>query len=101
MKIIVTIPTKGKWKLKWSGKGKHFQSVATLYNGIERRLLNHSLGSQKQEKLVISVKYPDGTANESLASNDRRYLLFTLACFLEDSLSEDTLKTKYKLYKQK
>lgn len=94
MKLIVTIPAnkKGKWKLFWSGKGKHFFNPNTLYSGIERRLL----ASANKEKLAIRVKEGNYTANETLASTDSKYLLYSLSCFLEDYLSKESLKRHLK-----
>lgn len=96
MKIIITIPEdkKSKWKLYWSGKGKHFYNANTLYNGIVRRLL----GSRLKEKMAIKVKEGKDTANETLTSFDKKYLLYTLSCFLEDYLSKETLKKAVKEY---
>jgi hypothetical protein len=44
--------------------------------------------ASKLLKTCVKVKYSDRSTNESLASSDARYLLFTLGCFLEDYLSK-------------
>ena len=90
MKIRITVPVNksDKWKMSWPGYGKHFLRADTLLNGMERRFL----GSAKWEKLALTVKYTDGTFNETLGSTDAGYLLYTLSCFLEDYLSDETLK---------
>ena len=95
MKIIVKVPeTSNKWKLHWAGFGKHFTRADTLINGIERRLLR----TAKDKKLSILVKYDKDSSNESLASLNPAYLLYTLSCFLEDYLSAETLRRIEKKY---
>jgi len=95
-KITISVPQKekDKWKLHWSGKGKHFISATTLFLGIERRLLRLA----NKEKLAIRVKYTKDTFNETIPSQNALYLLYATSCFLEDYLSRSILGRIRKQY---
>lgn len=101
MKIVIKIPKseKDKWKL---GLGKRPRSMAradTLLNRLERVLSSKLI---LKEKIAIKVlEYNDGSwenVNESLASQDADYLIYTASCFLEDYLSAEVLKRIEKKY---
>jgi hypothetical protein len=86
LKIPTTID--GKWGISF-GKGlRKRNSAGVVYYALER----HLRGYAKEEKVAIVVKDMDGIANETIKSNDPKYLLYTAGCFLEDFLSEMTMK---------
>ena len=94
--IIVYVPEKkdGKWKVSIYGGVRHRNSASVIFNAIERKLQPR----QNKQKTVIKVKYGKDTFNESLASFDNHYLLFTLSCFLEDHLSKKVMNRVEKKY---
>jgi hypothetical protein len=94
MKIKVPEKEGGKWRILWKGHSMSFRKADTLFNGMRRRLLRTDL----KEKLAIVVNYGNHTFNETLSSNDARYLLYTLGCFLEDYLSRETISRTEKDY---
>jgi len=103
-RVVITAPKKesGKWKVSMFGsKGKHRASANTAFQLVEKDLnVERDLISEARlkEKTCVKVKYGDGSINESLCSNQPRYLLFCLTCFLEDYPTKQTLKKKYKKY---
>lgn len=103
-KIIVTVPRSegGKWKVSIFGsRGKTRASASTAFQLVERGLndkKNLNSEARLKEKTCVKVKHGDGFINESLNSDQPRYLLYCLACFLEDFLSESVLSSRYKKY---
>ena len=100
-KIIIKLPDKrvNKFRLQrkeW--KSRRFLRAATLLNRLENTFPCNKL----EERTAIVVKEHDGihfvSINESLPSNDSKYLLYAFACFLEDYLSEALLKSRYRKY---
>ena len=102
-RIIITVPQGSKkWMVTVSSGCFKRKSAANVYNYVERKLLAKkmmtSLGTSLKDKTAARVKYDKEYHNESLASKNTSYLLYTLSCFLEDYLSQDTLNNKEKLY---
>lgn len=101
-KVVIYVPNKKDpfWKLRW-GKGgiRKRKSVASLFNAIEHRYLR----SQLNEKISIVITYGKDAANvyvnESLASTDVHYLLYTTLCFLEDYLPRIFIIKKLQKYR--
>lgn len=100
-KIIIKIPKEknAKWSLQMKGiAARRFVSAASLFNRLERVFP----GKEFKEKTEIAMKeYIDGhweNTNETLASKSPEYLLFTLACLMEDDLKKSVLSSKYKKY---
>ena len=92
--IIIKLPDKRVKKFRLQGNGwksRRFLRAATLLNRLESVFSRTKL----DEKTAIVIKEYIGShfvnINESLSSNDSKYLLYTLVCFLEDFLSEQTL----------
>lgn len=108
MRITIKLPIneKGKFKLQSRGnlKGRQFLTAAGLLGSLERALLRKEL---KEKTAIVVKEYIDShfvNINETLPSTEARYLIYTTSCFLEDYLSEDTLKKEEKeweKYKQK
>ena len=100
MKIKITVPQKegDKWMLGYGARPRSMARADTLYNRLERFLLR----TKFKEKMAIVVKYGRDSSgkiiNESLLSFDAHYLLYTLACFLEDFLPKQTLKRAERSY---
>lgn len=100
-KVIVTIPkTNGdKWKVSMFGStGKHRANANTLLGLVKKEFLaKNTLSSclELDEKTSISIKeHTDSgvtVVNESVSSTQPHYLLYCLACFLEDYLPEKTI----------
>ena len=96
MKLTIKLPTneKGKFKLQSKGniEGRQFKTAAGLLGSLGRALLR----LKTEEKLAIAIKECIDShfinINESLASNNREYLIYTATCFLEDYLSIKVLK---------
>jgi len=83
MIITVKVPNNGKsWALSFGHGLGHKKTCTSVYREIERRLTRKPI----KEKLGIRVVYDKEFDNQTLYSTDARYLLFTLACFLEDHL---------------
>ncbi len=98
MKIISTISKSDKkWKVSCGHTPSFRKSATYSYKLVLRRFLRTGV----KEKISILVKYGKGSSNETIASLDARYLLYTLACFLEGYLNEEYLSQKYKEYSQK
>ena len=94
MKVKITVPLKSeKWKVSFGATPSYRKDATLIYRLVERRLLRTAL----KEKTSIEVKVGNDS-NESLVSMDSKYLLKSLAIFLEDYLSKDFLNEKYKLY---
>jgi len=89
-KIIIKVPEKpgDKFRMGWGARPRSVNSSGPLLNRLERLILRLKVG----EKTLIMVKYGKGTSNETLASNDKEYLLYTTACFLEDYSSADSIR---------
>src|SRR4030042_2814691 len=104
MKITIKVPKDKNCKFKlqsWGNiKGRQFKTSAGLLGSLERLWLRKKLN----EKLVIVIKeYIDNhyeIVNESLASNNRDYLIYLASCFLEVYLSPETLKKSEKRWCQ-
>ena len=96
MKRIIIIEPKtidGNWAL---GNRKR-KSAYLIFYAVKRRLQARTLN----KRTAIRVKYADCTTNDSLTSNEPRYLLYTLGCFLEDYLSDATVLRIEKNYSKK
>ncbi len=99
-KIVIDIPKAkdGIWEFIWGrgGRPTKRRDATLLYKAIERRLLRTPI----REKTAIVVKgYVDKgleILNETCDSCNPNYLLFCLACFLEDNLEYRFLQAKYK-----
>lgn len=94
-KIIIKLPDKKvkKLRLQRNGwKGRRFLKAARLISRLEKSL-RPSHPTNLKEKTAVVLKEGVGTKfvniNESIASNNRVYLLYTAACFLEDYLTKD------------
>lgn len=104
--LIITVPKgKEKWIATFGGGAFKRATATSMYNFAERKLLQtlkkkRNSASQEGAKTYVKVRYSDGDYNQSSTSNDPHYLLFTLACFLEDYLKPELLVKKYKKYKQ-
>lgn len=86
-KIIIKLPDKkvNKFRLQRVGwKGKRYVRAASLMSALARRNL--------KEKTAVVVKEYNGTSqkiiNESVGSDDKKYLLYIASCFLEDFLTK-------------
>lgn len=96
MKLIIKLPIdeKGKFKLQSRGNisGRQYKTA----NGLLGRLSNDVLRRGLKEKTSIAIKeYIHShfeNINETLPSNDKEYLLYPTACFLEDYVSKSTLR---------
>lgn len=100
-KIFIKIPKndKAKWSIQRKNvRAKRYHRAITTLKRTESILL----GNEFKEKTAIVVKrYIDGKwdkENESLASRDTKYLLFTLTCFLDKYLSATWKNKLYKKY---
>lgn len=94
MKVIIKLPYKdGYWRLKIAGiEGRRYVSASGLLGGVKRFLL----GTEIEKKTAIVTKRCLGTSqetlNETLASNNPNYLMYTTTCFLEDFISPETMR---------
>lgn len=94
-KIIIKLPDKRvkKFRLQRKGwKGRRFLRAAGVLNRLESNFPRTEL---KEKTAIVVKEYIDShfeNINESVASFDREYLFYTASCFLEDYLSEKTLK---------
>ena len=98
MQIIITKLKKGwqvnnLWKLP-----KIFKEAITVYRKIENKL-----SKMKLEAVSIAINYQDTFLNsrrkpiydnETLESNNREYLLYSLVLFLEDYLKADFVSSR-------
>lgn len=89
-KVIFTKLKDGRYTLSTgSGGTKKYQNAGAAYNRLER-IFKRNLEAKLRDKTCVRTKL-DGryakATNESLASTDKRYLLYALGCFLEDELS--------------
>ena len=55
----------------------------------------HDLIKQSDGKMSIKVTYKKGVSNESLISDDKKYILNTLSAFTAKSLIQDALEGDY------
>lgn len=93
-KFLITVPKNyDLWFLSASRR----KSPELIYRLLERKI-DRILRTGINEKIVVKVKYTDGTTNETLKSSDASYLLYSTACFLEDYLSIEGLTRLYKKY---
>jgi len=84
-RITIKVPQteNQKWEVTF-GKGvRRRNDASTVFLAIQRHLSPRATN----EKIAVKVKYGDGTTNETLSSQDVRYLLYATSCFLEDYLS--------------
>lgn len=96
LKLTIKLPIneKGKFKLQSRGnlKGRQFLTAVGLLASLERALLRKEL----KEKMTIVIKsYLDShfeNINETICSNDRKYLLYCTTCFLEDYISKNSFR---------
>jgi len=87
MKKITFKQLTGKWRLTIGAGARERKDVATLYTFVERKI-DRFLASSVGGKTAVKVIYGDSNHNESVYSNDKAYLLYTLGCFLEDYFSD-------------
>lgn len=99
--IKVIIP---KGENPWKGlHGKHFSRATDVYNFYERQLLGFDEARLKTKTKVIidyGVEHPSEPKdwiNEGLYNNSST-ALYSLACFLEDYISHDFMRSKRRLY---
>ena len=91
MKKITIKQLKSGWQLSMGGGARRRRTANILYNQVERKIEGF-LASVPGGKTAVRVIYGDGSHNESLNSNNVVYLLYTMGCFLEEDLSETTMK---------
>lgn len=93
-KIMIKVPKTEKEKcLIYKGSGGKplkRKTITYTFKALER-FFARSCEAKADQKLRVLVRYPDKSENESLASTDKNYLLYTTACFLEDFLPKKTL----------
>ena len=97
IKITITIPKKEeKWKIGWGAGGpKKSKSRSELVvNALERRFFVRAL----KDKTVVKIKDGRMFINESVPSQNPKYLLWLLTAFLEDYLNRYFVLKKMKLY---
>lgn len=100
-KIFVKLPDPRvkKFRLQREGwKSRRFLKATGILNRLERVFPPNKL---KEKTAIVVKEYIDShfvNINETLASKDPKYLLFTLTCFLEDHIEKYTLNRKYKKY---
>lgn len=75
--------------ISFGGGSRKRRNVTILYGAIERYLQPRAM----KEKTKIVVKYGKTTSNETIASTDKKYLLYAAGCFLEDYMTKDMQKT--------
>ena len=96
IKFLILVPEKdGLWKMNGSKR----RTPELLYRLLERKITK-ILGVDHDAKIVVKVKYTNGTTNQTLRSSDASYLLYATACFLEDYLTIKGLNRLYKKYNQ-
>jgi len=103
-KITIKIPKeKEKWMFSFGrgGSPKKRNAASFVYNAIEKHILSVLLRTNAKEKLAIVIKVGNDVVNESCASQNPYYLLFCLACFLEDHLDKTFSAGKIKEYKER
>ena len=99
--IIVKLPDArhDKFRLKKKGwQGRRYLTAAALLNRLQTVL---PLGKTRRKTAVRVVDvqgHHTETLNESLPSRNAPYLLFTLACFLEDFLSKPVFNKYERAY---
>lgn len=72
------------------------KKIETLLARLERKILT-DLGVDKDIKLAVTVKYDNGTTNETLNSRDMKEIMFPVVCFVEDFIS----KTSFRIWSKK
>jgi len=103
--ITIKVPPTltNRWLVNW-GSGGHpakKRNATALYNAIEKRILRRLPRLDLKKKIAIRVKYGIDSINETYKSNNPSYLLFNLACFLEDYLTPEFLSQRHKKYMTK
>lgn len=101
MKLIIKLPVdeNGKFKIQSRGNfsGRRYKTAIGLLKWIQGAFLRMKL----EEKITIVVKEHIGTrfenVDETLPSNNKRYLIYVCTCFLEDYLSPAYLKKAEKI----
>lgn len=73
------------------------KSINTLLKLIEKQIIK----ATAKGNVCIYVNYGDGEVNETIPSKNKDYLIYATACFLEDYMSEETLKKYEDLYAKK
>lgn len=101
-RILIKVPQKPThwWRISSNGGGSTKRASAELvYRYVERKILK-LLASAEGDKTVVSLKvdYGCGSYNETIDSNNWRYLLYAVACFLEEYLNHSGLKRAHKKY---
>ena len=97
IRIIVRVPNEKRkcYFVSFNGRTMTRDTSSVVYRWVERKIksLSHSLASQVRHKTALSVRYGDGSLNET-ESQDPRELLYALASFLEDYLPKRTFEKK-------
>jgi len=100
-RLIIKIPKeKGKkWSLQQKGtNARRYIRASSLFSYLQRVFPRNKF----QEKTVLVVNsYIDSqwtNINETCSSNNPKYLLYCLACFLEDYLTKGFARQAYKKY---
>ena len=101
-KIIIKLPDPRvkKFRLQKDGwKSRRFLQASSLMNRLDinfKRKKDATTPYKLKEKTAIILKeYVDSyfvNINESLNSDDGKYLLYTASCFLEEYLSKEVMK---------
>lgn len=99
-KIIIKLPESAvkKFRLQRNGwVGRRFLRASSLLTSLESAFPRRKL----KENTSVVVKMRNGTRyeniNETVASNNPKYLLWITACFLEEHLSKKVFKKYDKL----
>ena len=85
MRISVKVPKKGKWSI--DNRYRRASANTTLHL-VEKLLLK----AVKKEKTSVRVSYLDRQHNESYPSYNVCEQVYATACFIEEYLSEVTMK---------
>jgi len=100
-KIIIRLPDKkGWWRVSFGNGVIKRKSIKSVWRRIERKLLKDSrlLGSHLKVKTAVLLKDEHNVVNETLLSFLAGYLLYCMACFLEEYLPKEMLRVKFKRY---
>ena len=89
MKVKIYIPVSDRWSVSFGGRKITRNTAYKMFRLMEARLPKMI---KKYGKLSVRVIYPDGYDNETIKSDDVPYLVYATSCFIEDYLSEATLK---------
>lgn len=94
IKIILPTNGKDKWTISHGQGGNKKRTPSAIQTWLDR----YCLASPKAGKTVVNVNYGLGYFNETCASKNPNYLLYTAYCFLEDYLPKESVAQKLKKY---